>query len=33
MLTGLITPTSGDMIVNGLDFKKDMTEIRKFLGV
>lgn len=28
MLTGLISPTSGDMSVYGLDFKTDMSKIR-----
>jgi ABC-type multidrug transport system ATPase subunit len=33
MLTGLFEATSGDMSVNGLNFKTDMPEIRKKLGV
>jgi ABC-type multidrug transport system ATPase subunit len=33
MLTGLYTPTAGEMTVNNLNFKTDMTEIRKRLGV
>jgi ATP-binding cassette subfamily A (ABC1) protein 3 len=33
MLTGLYTPTAGDMTVNNLNFKTDMPEIRKKLGV
>jgi ATP-binding cassette subfamily A (ABC1) protein 3 len=33
MLTGLLEATSGEMKVNGLDFKYDMPEIRKKLGV
>ena len=33
MLTGLFEPTAGEMKVNGLDLKTDMSEIRKILGV
>jgi ATP-binding cassette subfamily A (ABC1) protein 3 len=33
MLTGMMAPTSGEMTVNGLDFKTDMQELRKTLGV
>lgn len=33
MLTGLLKPTSGSMTVDGLDFRKDMSDIRKNLGV
>ncbi|CAG9311641.1 unnamed protein product [Blepharisma stoltei] len=33
MLTGLLKPTGGNMTVDGLDFRTDMPEIRKRLGV
>ena len=33
MLTGMLAPTSGEMTVNGLNFKEDMHELRKILGV
>ena len=32
MLTGMIPPTAGEMTVNNLNFRTDMTEIRKILG-
>ena len=33
MLTGMLAPTSGEMTVNGLNFKTDMPQLRKILGV
>ncbi|OMJ95245.1 hypothetical protein SteCoe_1460 [Stentor coeruleus] len=33
MLTGMLSPTAGEMSVNNLNFKTDMAEIRKNLGV
>ena len=33
MLTGLLQPTEGDMLVHGFDFKHQLNEIRKSLGV
>lgn len=33
MLTGLLKPTAGSMTVNGFDFKTDMQDIRRTLGV
>jgi len=33
MLTGMLAPTAGEMTVDGMDFKTDMVEIRKYLGV
>ena len=33
MLTGMLAPTAGEMTVNNMDFKTDMIEIRKSLGV
>lgn len=33
MLTGMIAPTAGEMTVNNLNFRTDMPEIRKSLGV
>ena len=32
MLTGMIPPTAGEMSVNNLNFRTDMSEIRKILG-
>ena len=32
MLTGMIPPTAGEMYVNNLNFRTDMSEIRKILG-
>ena len=33
MLTGLLIPTEGEMLVHGFDFKSQLDEIRKSLGV
>ena len=33
MLTGMLAPTAGEMTVDNLDFRTDMTQIRKTLGV
>ncbi|KAL4454192.1 hypothetical protein ABPG74_012149 [Tetrahymena malaccensis] len=33
ILTGMLSPTSGTAYIKGLDIRKDMDQIRKFLGV